>query len=127
MIASRATKLSGIILLFLCLMLPTLRFAACADEVPAILPKEEWSRFLILVRQYQTDAQRDKELYEKSGLRAFHLDQHFPSSSVEFAKANGWPYYVDHAAGRAICVFETLGKEGNSGAAGCSGPSEQFG
>ncbi|HYA41278.1 MAG TPA: alpha-amylase family protein [Syntrophobacteraceae bacterium] len=34
------------------------------------------------------------------GLRAFHLDHHFLSSAVEFAKINGWPFYVDHAAGK---------------------------
>ncbi len=102
--------LTGIAVLFLCLTFRALELATCMAQVPAIKPKGEWSRFLILVWQYQTDAQRDKELYETLGLHAFHLDQHFPSSAVEFAKSNGWPYYVDHAAGKGYLYLKEADK-----------------
>lgn len=79
-----------------------------------ILPtpiKPEWSRFLILVWQYQTDAQRDKALYESLNLRGFHLDHHFPESAVQFAKENGWPFYVDHSAGKGYLYLTDKDKK----------------
>jgi len=70
-----------------------------ADKVPFVRPKAEWDRFLILVWQYQTDAQKDLGLYQQGGFHGFHIDRGAGRESiVAFARQNGLPYYNDHAA-----------------------------
>ena len=72
---------------------------ATPDAVPFIRPKPDWDRFLILVWQYQTKAQDDLPLYTQAGFRGFHIDRGAgQEGTVEFARTNRLPYYVDHAA-----------------------------
>jgi len=72
---------------------------APADGVPFVRPKAEWDRFLILVWQYQTRAEDDLALYREAGLRGFHIDRGAGrAAGVDFARREGLPYYVDHAA-----------------------------
>lgn len=67
--------------------------------VPYVRPKRIWERFTILVWQYRTDVRRDLDLYRQVGLRGFHIDRGAGAARlVDFARANGLPYYVDHAA-----------------------------
>ncbi len=69
------------------------------DAVPFIKPKADWDRFLILVWQYQTRAQDDLELYKQAGFHGFHIDRGAGAqATVDFARRNNLPYYVDHAA-----------------------------
>jgi len=67
--------------------------------VPFIKPKSDWDRFLIMVWQYQTKAQDDLELYKQAGFHGFHIDRGAGAqATVDFARRNNLPYYVDHAA-----------------------------
>jgi len=73
------------------------------ESVKAIAQRPEWNRFTILVWQYQTDARRDRSLYEKLGLRGFHIDRGAgQEEAAHWSRETGWPYYVDHAAGKGI-------------------------
>ncbi|HUU09787.1 MAG TPA: alpha-amylase family protein [Phycisphaerae bacterium] len=73
--------------------------AGVPEQVPFIRPKPDWDRFLILVWQYQTDAEKDLALYREVGFRGFHIDRGAGQTGrVEFAAREKMPYYVDHAA-----------------------------
>jgi hypothetical protein len=69
--------------------------------VPVVPPPPSWDRFVMLVWQYQTDVTRDRELYESLNLRGFHVDRE-NGKLKEFARTTGWPFYVDHAAGKGL-------------------------
>jgi len=72
---------------------------AASDKVPFVKPKADWDRFLILVWQYQTDARKDLDLYKQAGFHGFHIDRGAgDQAAVDFARSQGFPYYVDHAA-----------------------------
>ena len=72
---------------------------AAERPVPYVRPKPIWDRFTILVWQYKTDVRRDLDLYRQIGLRGFHVDRGAGAAAVvDFARAHGLPYYVDHAA-----------------------------
>jgi hypothetical protein len=77
------------------------RIARGDDPVKDVPPPKSWDHFTMLVWQYQTDVVRDQALYESVNLRGFHIDRENPKLR-DFAKANGWPFYVDHAAGKGI-------------------------
>jgi hypothetical protein len=70
-----------------------------AQSVPDSAPPASWDHFVILPWQYQTDASRDKALYESVHLRGFHIDRANKALQA-FARETSWPYYVDHAAGK---------------------------
>jgi hypothetical protein len=72
-----------------------------ADSVPTVPPPKHWDHFAMLVWQYQTDVTKDKELYESVNLHGFHIDRE-NEKLRDFAKASGWPFYVDHACGKGI-------------------------
>src|SRR5205823_3403518 len=61
-----------------------------------------WNRFQMLVWQYRTPppGPEAKRLYESVNLHGIHLDNGFPDALFQFAKENGYPYYVDHTAGK---------------------------
>jgi hypothetical protein len=113
-----AAAVAVLLTLLASLLSLTTQIAVPFAQVPAIPPKKEWPRFLILVWQYQTDVQRDKKLYEALGLRAFHVDHHFPSSAVDFAQRSGWPFYVDHAAGKGFLYLRQQDKDKIAGLRG---------
>ncbi len=72
-------------------------------DVPAVPAPEAWQEFRVFIWQYRTDAQRDADLYESHGFRAFHIDRGAGQGDrVAWAKQRGWPYYVDHAADKGI-------------------------
>lgn len=77
--------------------------AAAPGDGPVkdVPPPKAWDRFVMLVWQYQTDVTKDKSLYESVNLRGFHIDRQSDKLKA-FAKDNGWPFYVDHAAGKGI-------------------------
>ncbi len=59
-------------------------------QVPYVPPPASWDRFLILVWQYKTSAERDLELYRDAGFRGFHIDYGADRSrEVQFAGARG--------------------------------------
>ncbi len=77
--------------------------AVAADAVPPIAPKPIWSRFLVLVWQYKTSAPEDLPLYRRVGLEGFHIDCGAGKAAiVKFARREGLPYYVDHAADKGL-------------------------
>ena len=90
-----------------------LQGVVAADTMPFNGPREaavkfvpappQWDRFLILVWQYQTDVQRDLDLYRQAGFAGFHIDYGAGQERVvEFAAQKHLPYYVDHAAGKGL-------------------------
>ena len=73
------------------------------DSVAGLPLKPEWGRFTVMVWQYQHDLRRVSALYEQLGLHAFHIDYGANEGElVRYAKSKGWPYYVDHAAGKGL-------------------------
>jgi len=73
------------------------------EPVGPIRQRPEWNRFVILVWQYQTDARRDRPLYEKIGLHGFHIDHGAGKQALaRWSLEAGFPYYVGHAAGKGI-------------------------
>ncbi len=73
------------------------------EPVPAIRQRPEWTRFTILVWQWQNDVRRDLALYEQAGLHAFHIDRGAGEDDlVRWSLKQRFPYYVDHAAGKGI-------------------------
>jgi hypothetical protein len=71
------------------------------DPVKDVPPPKAWDHFVMLVWQYQTDVTKDQALYESVNLRGFHIDRESDKLKA-FAKTSGWPFYVDHAAGKGI-------------------------
>jgi Beta-galactosidase/Beta-galactosidase trimerisation domain len=63
---------------------------------------DRWDRFTMLVWQYQTPPPGPgaKAAYDSVNLHGIHLDNGFPDALLDFAKANNYAYYVDHAAGK---------------------------
>ncbi|HIE50496.1 MAG TPA: hypothetical protein EYP85_01945, partial [Armatimonadetes bacterium] len=65
-----------------------------------------WPSFVILVWQYRTPppGTQAKAAYESVNLRGVHLDGMMSESKFialrDFARANGYRYYLDHAAGK---------------------------
>src|SRR6266481_6231885 len=73
------------------------------EPVPVIRQRPDWTRFIVLVWQYQNDVRRDWPLYELAGLHGFHIDRGAGASDlVRLSLTRKWPYYVDHAAGKGI-------------------------
>jgi len=71
--------------------------------VPAIRQRPEWTQFIILVWQFQNDVRRDGPLYDAAGLHGFHIDRGAgEEKKVRLSLRRGFPYYVDHAAGKGI-------------------------
>src|SRR4030095_3345811 len=71
--------------------------------VGIIRQRSEWTRFVILVWQYQNDVRQDIALYDQAGLRGFHIDRGAgEDETVRFSLERRFPYYVDHAAGKGI-------------------------
>lgn len=59
--------------------------------------------FAILVWQFKTDALKDADSYARVGLRGWHVDYGAGQEErVRWGQNKGWPYYVDHAAGKGI-------------------------
>ncbi len=59
--------------------------------------------FLILVWQYKTDAMQDSASYKQLNLHGWHIDYgQGQEAAAEFAIQKGWPFYVDHVAGKGI-------------------------
>lgn len=71
-----------------------------------VLPNREFDKqhnFLILVWQYKTRATHDEELYKKIHLNGWHIDYGEGKQKLAaWGAKQGWPYYVDHAAGKGI-------------------------
>ena len=73
------------------------------EPVAAIRQRAEWKQFVIFVWQWQNDVRKDGELYARAGLRAFHIDRGAgEEDKVRLSLERGFPYYVDHAAGKGI-------------------------
>jgi hypothetical protein len=73
------------------------------EPVPVIRQRPEWTRFIILVWQFQNDVRVDGALYDRAGLHGFHIDRGADAEEyVRLSLARGFPYYVDHAAGKGI-------------------------
>ena len=72
-----------------------------AQDVGTVPPPPHWKRFVLLVWQYRTDVIRDRTLYESVNLRGFHVDRE-NARLTAFGRESGWPFYVDHAAGKGI-------------------------
>ncbi len=73
------------------------------EPVPVIRQRPEWNRFTILVWQWQNDVRRDAALYRQANLHGFHIDRGAGEEAlVRFSREQGFPYYVDHAAGKGI-------------------------
>src|SRR5262245_44116122 len=71
--------------------------------VPVIRQRAEWNRFIILVWQFKHDVREDEALYDAAGLHGFHIDRGKDEEDrVRFSLRRGFPYYVDHAAGKGI-------------------------
>ncbi|MCY3021984.1 MAG: beta-galactosidase trimerization domain-containing protein [Planctomycetota bacterium] len=75
------------------------RAGEATDSVPEIPPPKSWDSFVILQWQFQTDAVKDKALYESVNLHGFHIDRRDDRLQA-FAKETNWPFYVDHTAGK---------------------------
>src|SRR5438128_11543203 len=45
------------------------------EPVPAIRQRPQWTRFIVLMWQYQNDVRRDWPLYDLAGLHGFHIDR----------------------------------------------------
>jgi hypothetical protein len=74
---------------------------AALQSTEPVPPPPAWDRFVMLVWQYQTDVVRDRALYESVNLRGFHVDRE-DERLTAFGRETGWPFYVDHAAGKGI-------------------------
>lgn len=63
---------------------------------------EVWDHFVILVWQYQVPppGPAAKRAYESVNLHGIHLDWGFSDELLDFARENGYEFYVDHAAGK---------------------------
>jgi len=71
--------------------------------VPVIRQRPEWNRFIILVWQFKNDVREDGTLYDAAGLHGFHIDRgKGEEERVRLSLRRGFPYYVDHAAGKGI-------------------------
>jgi hypothetical protein len=71
--------------------------ASAGDAVGEVPPPASWGAFTILNWQINTNAERDRALYESVNLHGFHIDRKDDALQA-FARASGWPYYLDHAA-----------------------------
>src|SRR5580658_3912314 len=71
--------------------------AAASEAVGEVPPPASWGAFTILNWQINTNAERDRALYESVNLHGFHIDRKDDALQA-FARASGWPYYLDHAA-----------------------------
>ena len=71
--------------------------APAGEAVGVVPPPASWSAFTILNWQINTNAERDRALYEAVNLHGFHIDRKDDALQA-FARASGWPYYLDHAA-----------------------------
>src|SRR6266481_2844503 len=73
------------------------------EPVPVIRQRPAWTRFVVLVWQYQNDVRRDWPLYDLAGLHGFHIDGGaIAGDMVQLSLQRKFPYYVDHAAGKGI-------------------------
>jgi len=80
-------------------------------KVPPKTAKPEWSRFKILVWQYETSVLKDIDLYRHLGLGGFHIDRGASREDlVAFSLKEHFPYYVDHAADKGFLYL----KDGNA-------------
>ena len=61
-----------------------------------------WTRYAALLWQYQTPPPGDalSKALRESGFGGIHLDNGVPDGLLNYAKANGTPFYLDHAAGK---------------------------
>jgi len=77
------------------------------EPLRIIRQRAAWKQFTILVWQYKNDVRRDFSLYEKAGLRGFHIDRGAGAEDrVRFSLEKKFPYYVDHAAGKGILFLQ---------------------
>ncbi len=84
--------------------------AQAQDAVPEVAPPKSWDHFVILMWQFQTDVRKDKAAYEALNINGFHVDRS-NAELIAFGKANGWPFYVDHAADKG---YLHLGKNADA-------------
>jgi len=91
---------------FICGQLGVLAVEATAG-VPDVPPPKSWDTFVILPWQFQTDAVRDKALYESVNLHGFHIDRR-DAKLQALAKETNWPFYVDHTAGKGYLHLGNL-------------------
>ncbi len=67
--------------------------------VAPIAAPSVWDHFTVFVWQHKTNARQDLELYQRAGIDGFHIDRGAgQTDTVDFARKNQLPYYVDHAA-----------------------------
>lgn len=79
------------------------------EPLRIIRQRAAWKQFTILVWQYKNDVRRDFSLYEKAGLRGFHIDRGAGAEDrVRFSLEKKFPYYVDHAAGKGILFSKKM-------------------
>ncbi len=74
-------------------------------DTPAIPARsiDDQHPFRILVWQYQTEAGQDAALYQRVNLQGWHIDYGASQQAkAHWGRERGWPYYVDHAAGKGI-------------------------
>lgn len=101
--AARTAKNVLLLIGFVACLGGAVECAASAPEkpqaVPYVRPKPIWDRFRVLVWQYKTSAPTDWETYRRAGIWGFHIDRGASKEKyVRFARRQGMPYYVDHAA-----------------------------
>lgn len=84
--------------------------AISLENVPDVPVPKHWDNFVILVWQFQTNASKDKALYESVNIRGFHIDRK-DANLQAFANETKWPFYVDHAADKG---YLHLGKNAGS-------------
>jgi hypothetical protein len=81
--------------------------------------RAEWNRFTILVWQWQNDVRRDAALYDQAGLHGFHIDRGAGEDDlVRLSLKRGFPYYVDHAAGKGILYLSSALRPNVTGKSG---------
>ena len=76
-------------------------------NIAPISTRPEWTRFKILVWQYQTSVLKDIDLYRHLGLGGFHIDRGAGQDNlVDFSIRKQFPYYVDHAADKGFLYLK---------------------
>lgn len=88
--------------LFTCGVLLTAIASAAAAGSASGGYSDRWPGFVVLVWQYRTPppGEEAKRVYDSLHLKGIHLDNGFPDELLDFARRNGYWYYVDHAAGK---------------------------
>ena len=75
--------------------------AGALEAIADVTPPASWGGFVILQWQVNTDAEKDRALYDSVNLHGFHIDRKNDELQA-FARSSGWPYYLDHAADKGF-------------------------